>query len=166
MEHMREISELPLPERLWDFGFTGQYKYAIDAKGRISVPVPFRKLEDGREITQFKLTMGLDSCLFLFPYEYWRKEVEPQLKRLPVLEANARKLFRMFVTSAVDSKPDKQGRIMIPALLREKRGIENEVIVAGAIDRVEIWPIKGWDEYELTDTNEIEDIAKQYRINF
>jgi MraZ protein len=166
MENTREISELPLPERLWDFGFTGQYKYTIDAKGRVSVPVPFRKLDDGRELTHFKLTNGLDNCLFLFPYEYWRKEVEPQLKRLPVLDAKARKLFRKFASSAVDCKPDKQGRIMIPSILREKRGLDGEVIIAGGIDRIEIWSLSSWDEYELIDDTETDDIAQEFNINF
>jgi MraZ protein len=166
MERQGETTLSPLPEYSWDFNFNGQYENAVDAKGRISIPVPFRKLDDGREITRFKLTLGLDDCLFLFPLDYWRQEVEPQLKRLPVMEAGARKLFRMFVTNAIDCKPDKQGRIIIPSRLRDKRGINSEVIVAGAIDRIEIWPVEGYDDYELSDVKEVEDIAKQYDINF
>ena len=60
--------------------------------------------------------------------------------------ADAIPLQRMLVASAADAEADKQGRILIPARLRELAGIEGEAVVAGVADRCEIWSPAKWDE--------------------
>lgn len=152
--------------RRWAFGFNGQYRHALDDKGRVSVPALFRKDAAGNAIARFKLTVGFEGCLFLFPHEYWRAVVEPQLLDLPIMERDARVITRRFFSLAADCDPDKQGRIMIPAPLRERAALEGDVIVNGMYNRVELWSVDRWLAFESEADGRFEEAAEKYRIRF
>ena len=97
--------------------FTGSYEHTVDAKGRLIVPSKFRE-ELGEK---FIITFGLDGCLYMYPMNKW-EEFVTQLSALPG-GRQSRELQRYFLASAVESEIDKQGRTLIPAVLREKTGI-------------------------------------------
>ena len=119
--------------------FMGEFNHSIDAKGRIIVPAKFR--EDLGE--EFVVTLGLDGCLFLYPDSEWREFVE-QLKHLPG-NRQARQLQRYFLAGATTCEVDKQGRILIPAKLREHAKLEKEVVFVGVLGKIEIWSKELWD---------------------
>lgn len=152
--------------RRWAFGFSGQYRHALDEKGRISVPALFRRGCDGDAITKYKLTVGFERCLFLFPAVYWHGVVEPQLLDLSIMERGARDVTRMFLSRAADCEPDKQGRIIIPAPLRDYAQLQDEVIVNGMHNRVELWSVSRWFAYEQEAEAAFESTADRYRIRF
>jgi MraZ protein len=54
----------------------------------------------------------------------------------------------MFFSAGDEVVPDKQGRIGIPAVLREYAGLDREVVVIGVRDRLEIWNPDTWREYQ------------------
>ena len=121
--------------------FIGEYNHSIDAKGRLIIPAKFRE-EFGN---QFCLTRGLDGCLFLFPEMEW-KEFENKLRQLPVtFNKDARQFVRFFTTGATNGQFDKQGRILIPQTLREFANIQKDVVVAGSLNKLEIWSKERWD---------------------
>lgn len=121
--------------------FMGEYNHTIDVKGRVIVPSKFRELL-GEE---FVVTKGLDGCLFVFPDEEW-KSFEEKLRTLPVANKDARKFTRFFLAGAAALEVDKQGRILIPSVLREFAKLEKEVLLVGVSSRVEIWDKNTWEE--------------------
>lgn len=131
--------------------FTGEYNHSIDAKGRLIVPAKFRE-QLGNE---FVVTKGLDGCLFVYSEEKWAR-IEESLKEKPLTSKDARKFLRFFFAGAATCEVDKQGRILLPANLREYAGIDKDVVSVGVFDRVEIWNKERWQENgDFDDMDEI-----------
>ena len=123
----------------------GQFEHTLDAKGRINFPAKFREDMGNR----FILTKGLDNCIAVYSLEEWERW-EKKLSALP--DSKSRQLKRFFFASATDVEPDKQGRIVLPSVLRDYAGLEKDVVVIGASDRAEIWDARRWaaDNADLT----------------
>lgn len=121
--------------------FMGEYSHTIDAKGRLIIPSKYRE-ELGE---QFVLTRGLDGCLSIYPMKEWH-QLEEKLKALPLNDKNARTFTRFFVSGATLCELDKQGRILVPATLREFASLCKDVVVCGTNDRIEIWSKEKWTE--------------------
>lgn len=121
--------------------FTGEYGHTIDAKGRLIIPSKFRE-ELGEK---FYLTRGMDGCLFIFPLDAW-SEFEQKLAALPLTSKDARTFTRFFISGATECELDRQGRILVPSTLREYAGLEKDVILAGNLDRIEIWSKSRWEK--------------------
>ena len=119
---------------------TGQYFHNIDAKGRLFIPAPLRK-----ELGQtFHVTVGQDHCLSVYSDESWAAF----MAKLKELSYNEVKKLRALFAYAADCEPDSQGRILIPAKLREYAGLTKEVVVVGSFDRAEIWSAERWAAIE------------------
>lgn len=132
--------------------FMGTYDHSIDAKGRVIVPAKFREaLGDS-----FVVTLGLDGCLFVYPQQEWEDFVK-QLKELPGSK-EARKLQRYFMAGAAPCDVDRQGRVLIPLNLREKAGLDKDIVFVGVMSKIEIWSKKLWDEND--DFENVDDIAE------
>ena len=122
--------------------FIGEYQHTIDSKGRVFMPAKFReKLGE-----KFVVTKGLDNCLFVYPNEEWQS-LESKLRTLPLTSREARAFIRFFFAGAAECKADKQGRILIPANLREYASLEKELSIIGVSTRVEIWDRETWEKY-------------------
>lgn len=133
--------------------FMGEYNHTIDAKGRVIVPSKFRELL-GEE---FVVTKGLDGCLFVFPNDEW-KNFEDKLKTLPLTNKDARHFVRFFLAGAATVDTDKQGRILLPGVLREFGELEKDVVLVGVASRVEIWSKERWEAN--TSFDDVEEIAE------
>jgi len=121
--------------------FMGEYNHSIDTKGRVIIPSKFRE-SLGEE---FVITQGLDGCLFVFPNNEFHA-FEEKLKALPMSNKEARKFVRFFLAGAAQVELDKQGRILIPNVLREFAGLEKDLALVGVGSRVEIWDKERWNE--------------------
>ena len=114
--------------------FMGEYNHTIDAKGRLIVPSKFREaLGD-----TFVVTKGLDGCLFVYDNKEWNA-FEEKLKSLPLTNKEARQFARFFLAGAAEVEVDKQGRILVPNILREFAQISRDVVLIGVASRIEIW---------------------------
>ena len=114
--------------------FMGEYNHTIDAKGRLIVPSKFREaLGD-----TFVVTKGLDGCLFVYDNEEWQA-FEEKLRSLPITNKEARQFARFFLAGAAEVEVDKQGRILVPNILREFAQISKDVVLIGVASRIEIW---------------------------
>lgn len=119
---------------------TGQYAHTIDAKGRLFIPAALRK-----ELGQtFHITVGQDHCLSVYSDESWAVFMD----KLKALSYNEVKKLRALFAYAADCEPDSQGRILIPAKLRDYAGLTKEVVVVGSFDRAEIWNAGRWAAVE------------------
>ena len=120
--------------------FMGEYNHTIDPKGRLIIPSKFREaLGD-----TFVVTKGLDGCLFVYDNEEWAA-FEEKLKSLPLTNKDARKFVRFFLAGAAEAEVDKQGRILVPNVLREIAGLDKEVVLIGVASRIEIWSRERFD---------------------
>ena len=121
--------------------FMGEYSHNVDAKGRLIVPAKFREqLGD-----QFVVTKGVDGCLYVYSQEEW-KRIEEKFREVNLTTKDARKFMRFFFAGAAMCEVDKQGRILIPSVLREFAGLEKDVLLAGMLDHIEIWNEERWKE--------------------
>ena len=117
--------------------FMGEYNHTIDAKGRLIVPSKFREsLGD-----EFVVTKGMDGCLFVYDNNEWAK-FEEKLRSLPMIDKEARQFTRYFLAGAASVEVDKQGRILIPAVLRDFAEITKDAVLVGVGSRIEIWSKK------------------------
>lgn len=133
--------------------FMGEYNHTIDAKGRLIMPSKFREAL-GEE---FVVTKGLDGCLFVYDNDTWL-EVEKNLRSLPV-NKESRQMVRFFSAGAACLETDAQGRVLIPANLREFAGLVKDVVLIGVAGRVEIWDKARYDE--ATSFDDMEEIAEK-----
>ena len=135
--------------------FMGEYSHTIDAKGRIIVPAKFREsLGDNIVVTK-----GLDNCLFVYTSEDWRK-FEEKLRTLPLTNKDARKFTRFFLAGGAEMEIDKQGRILIPSVLREFAALEKDVVLVGVGSRIEIWDKARWNESISIYDDDMEEVAE------
>ena len=135
--------------------FIGEYQHTIDPKGRVIMPAKFR--EDLGD--KFIITKGLDNCLFVFPQEEWQS-FEKKLRSLPLTSRDARAFTRFFFSGAIECELDKQGRVLIPANLREYAELEKDLVIVGVSSRVEIWSKEKWNAYNEENLDH-EDIAEK-----
>jgi MraZ protein len=94
----------------------------------------------------FIATKGLDHCLFVYPADEW-KILEEKLRALPFTQPEARAFVRFFFSGATECELDKQGRILLPANLREYAQLDKDVVLVGVSSRVEIWSQTLWTDY-------------------
>ncbi len=121
--------------------FMGEYNHTIDTKNRLIIPSKFREaLGD-----EFVVTKGLDGCLFVYDNRAWA-EFEEKLKNLPLTNKEARTFVRFFLAGAASVEVDKQGRILVPSVLKEFAGINKDVVLVGVASRIEIWSWERWAE--------------------
>lgn len=118
--------------------FLGQYTYSVDEKGRVSFPAKFRRAVNPEAKDTFVVTSGFDHCLFVYPLDEWERK-SAILREQPITNQQARKWMRVVAAFASETTCDKQGRITIPPNLIEWARLEKEVLITGALDRVEIW---------------------------
>jgi len=134
--------------------FMGEYNHTVDAKGRLIVPSKFREqLGD-----VFFVTKGIDECLYVYGKAEWEAIAE-KLHDLPLTVASARKLSRFMLPGASQCETDKQGRILIPANLREYAKLDKDVVLLGVGSRIEIWD-SGILAKEREQEGNAEDIAE------
>lgn len=135
--------------------FMGEYRHSMDSKGRVIIPAKFRD-ELGNV---FVVTRGLDNCLFVYPMEEWRV-LEEKMKALPLTRKDARAFVRFFFSGAVETELDKQGRVSLPANLRDYASLDKEVVIIGVSNRIELWSGEDWDAYLSEAESSYEEIAE------
>jgi MraZ protein len=122
--------------------FLGTHTPRLDDKGRLFLPAKFRdRLADGLVITR-----GQERCLYVFPMDEFVRVAET-MRNAPVTSKVVRDYLRVFLSGASDEVPDKQGRVTVPANLREYAGLDRECTVIGAGSRVELWDTTAWNTY-------------------
>lgn len=124
--------------------FFGRYEHSLDNKGRVILPAKLR--------VHFSqpgfLTPHLEGCLALWTSEEFEKEIDVRLAQAegdPV----ERNRVREWSAAVFEAEIDRQGRMPVPAHLRTYAGLEQEVLIVGMINRVELWAPRAWEAKQL-----------------
>ncbi|GGA55757.1 transcriptional regulator MraZ [Pseudoclavibacter endophyticus] len=122
--------------------FLGTYSPKLDEKGRLILPAKFRdELEGG-----LVMTRGQDRCVYVFSNAEFQ-DLHDRIRQAPVTSKQARDYLRLLLSGAHAEVPDKQGRVTIPAQLRQYAGLGRELAVIGAGTRAEVWDATAWNDY-------------------
>ncbi len=118
----------------------GATELNLDAKGRMALPASERERVRGTYGSgEMVLTINVqERCLWLYPLEEWEK-VEEKLVSLSSLDKNLVQMKRLLLGHAKDLSLDGQGRIAIPAFLRDYAGLEKKVALLGLGNKYEVW---------------------------
>lgn len=138
-------------------GFLGSFLHQLDEKGRVALPASFRR---EREAESFVLLHWQDHALFLYPSRAWG-EVEERLRELRRRRPESRAEIAQLTANAVEVVPDKQGRILIPERLKAAARLEGEVLIVGALDRIELWNPKLFEELTAQGRPELTEFVRQ-----
>lgn len=136
--------------------FLGEFEHSVDQKGRVAIPVKFRNaLADGAIVAR-----GLDGCLTIYPKREWQSLAE-RIAQLPITDPSARQFSRFILSGAVDVDADKQGRIVLPAYLRQYANLGANAVIAGLYNRLEIWDVASWKAHSQESQSNSSDIASR-----
>jgi MraZ protein len=138
--------------------FRGQFKYNMDSKSRIAIPAKLRKHISSDANETFVMTRGLSDCIDLYPLDEWQK-IEEVLLKLNSFQPDDVRFIRMISQYASDDVMDVQSRIIIPSTLISYARIEKEVLIIGALKKIEIWNPKVYEDYLNQSPQTYEDIA-------
>ncbi len=138
--------------------FRGQFTYSIDSKGRISIPAKLRKHVSPEANETFVMTKGTAACIDIYPLDEWQ-QIEQRLLKLNPFNPDDAKFIRMFSQYASEDTMDSQSRILIPQSLIEYAKIEKEVLILGALKKIEVWNPAVYEDYINQSTETYEQIA-------
>ena len=120
--------------------FTGEYDCKIDAKGRIMLPVAFRKQMGEAAEYRFVLKKDMyEPCLELYTAEEWVQQNNMILRTIKPFDPVHRQFLRDFRMGAIELECDPTGRILIPGRLLKQVNITNDAVLSGNIGKIEIW---------------------------
>ncbi len=135
----------------------GAYRHRIDAKGRLPIPAAFRRSLGDHPGATVVVTL-LDQCLAVYPPEEWAR-LEGQLAALPSFSKQVKALTRLLMSRAAECELDVQGRILLPAALREAAGLTRDAVVVGVLNRFEVWSPEAWDGFVRDSERLLDDVS-------
>ena len=139
--------------------FIGRFPHTIDDKGRLSIPSKFRQTLQDRGQNILVLT-DFDTCITAYPLDVWAR-LEEKIQNQSNFEKDIRAFLRLFYSGASEAPVDGQGRILVPPQHREKAGLNREVMIVGALNRIEVWDRERWEQVLTSATVSFEDIASR-----
>ena len=114
--------------------FRGKYEHTIDDRGRVSLPARYRNEFADRIV----LLMSEDGCIEVYT-EAGFNEVASHTAVEPPTTREGRRARRGFYSDSYDTELDRQGRILIPPLLRQQAAVNGAVVITGRKECLEIW---------------------------
>lgn len=137
--------------------FRGRFEHTIDPKGRISIPSRFREVLRERYDERLIVT-NLDGCLVAYPFKEW-EVLEQKASQLSMFKKEVKAFLRFFYSGATECPIDKLGRILIPPVLRDYAKLEKEVVLVGALKKIEMWSKGRWDRVIAKSPEDFDDIS-------
>ena len=118
--------------------FLGEYEVTLDVKGRFLLPAGFKKQLGEDRPGQFVINRGIEACLSLYPMQSW-VPIFAEVSKLNEFDPKVRQFRRYFLNGATHLEVDSAGRLLIPKTLMEYAGLEKDVVLVSAVNKIEIW---------------------------
>lgn len=126
--------------------FIGDYTCKADVKGRIILPVAFKKQMPAAAQDRFVVRKDIfENCLVLYSLDDWNRQIEKIRKRINPYNREHNMFLRNFFKGTAELALDSNNRLLIPRRLFDLIGAERDVVLAGQDGRIEIWAA---EEYE------------------
>jgi len=119
-------------------GFLGEFEATLDAKGRFLLPAGFKKQLAQEEGDRFVINRGFEKCLSLYPMKSW-EPLFADISKLNDFDPKVREFRRYFLNGATIVEPDAAGRLLVPPNLKEHAGLEKDIVLVAAVNKIEIW---------------------------
>ena len=142
-------------------GFLGEYEATIDNKGRFLLPAGIKKQLPEGDNTQFVVNRGFEKCLTLYPIKTW-EPIFTEISKLNDFDPKVREFRRYFLNGATVLELDTANRLLIPPNLKEHAGLEKDIVLVSAINKLEIWDKSKYQQFFVSYSPEaFSDLAQQ-----
>lgn len=132
-------------------GFLGEYEATLDAKGRFLLPAGFKKQLSGKNNAHFVINRGFEKCLTLYPLQSW-EPIFLQISQLNDFDPKVREFRRYFLNGATQLELDNAGRLLLPKNLVDHAGLEKDIVLVSAVNKIEIWDKSKYTQFFETFT--------------
>jgi len=127
-------------------GFLGEYEATLDSKGRFLLPAGIKKqLPEGVDPV-FVVNRGFEKCLTVYPLQSW-KPIYEKISALNDFDPKVREFRRYFLNGAIQIEVDNAGRILLPKNLMEHAGLEKDIVLVSAVNKLEIWDKNKYQQF-------------------
>ena len=127
-------------------GFIGEYEATIDSKGRFLLPAGIKKQLPEGQITVFVINRGFEKCLSMYPMESWTPLYQ-SISSLNDFDPKVREFRRYFLNGAMQIEVDNAGRLLLPKSLMEHAGLEKDIVLVSAVNKMEIWDKNKYQQF-------------------
>lgn len=127
-------------------GFIGEYESTLDAKGRFLLPAAFKKQLPKGSSENFVINRGFEKCLSLYPIKSW-EPIFAEISDLNDFEPKVRQFRRYFLNGAIQVVLDTVNRLLIPKNLMEYAGLEKNIVLVSAVNKIEIWDKNKYQQF-------------------
>ena len=141
--------------------FLGSYNYTVDAKGRVAIPAKLRKYVTPEANNTFIVTRGAGKYIDVYPMDYWKELTEEKLDALNSFNPKDMLFLRMFLEHAIEETLDGQSRLLLPKSLIQHAEIDKDVLILGAVKKIEIWNPAVYEAYIENSSTSYEEIAAE-----
>ena len=146
-------------------GFLGEYEATLDAKGRFLLPAGFKKQLPEEGASQFVINRGFEKCLTLYPLQSW-EPIFSSISKLNDFDPKVREFRRYFLNGATQLELDTAGRLLLPKNLTEHAGLERDIVLVSALNKIEIWDKSKYKQFFETFTPQsFSDLANEVMNN-
>jgi len=119
-------------------GFLGEYEVTLDSKGRFLLPAGLKKQMPEEDPASFVINRGFEKCLTLYPLKSW-EPIFSNISKLNDFDPKVREFRRWFLNGATQMDLDSAGRLLVPKNLADHAGLEKDVVLVSAVNKIEIW---------------------------
>ncbi len=137
--------------------FRGRFEVKVDPKGRLSLP-PSLRLSSSLVVTNHRLSGR--NALHVYTLKEWER-LEARVSAISALEPSVQAFIRFYVSGGQVVELDGQGRLLLPAGLRKFAGLENDVVLVGLGDKLEVWSSAMWETLFLEMTTGFDQVQAQ-----
>ncbi len=127
-------------------GFLGEFEATLDSKGRFLLPAGFKKQLPEGEGNRFVINRGFEKCLSLYPLQSW-EPLFADISKLNDFDPKVREFRRYFLNGATFVEPDTAGRLLVPPNLKDHAGLEKDIVLVAAVNKIEIWDSNKYKQF-------------------
>ncbi len=141
--------------------FIGDYACKVDVKGRIILPVAFKKQMPAAAQDHFVVRKDIfENCLVLYAMDDWNRQIEKIRKRINPYNREHNMFLRNFFKGTAEMALDSNNRVLIPKRLFDQIGADRDVVLAGQDGRIEIWAADEYDRIGMS-AGDFADLAEK-----